>query len=254
MHSFSELNNASRKGSQRRIAPSLVIGSPQPSASSSSRGRAVSAVIASQSPALTTTSVKVKDLLRRHRNFRDQTYAVSMFPLHIAMLAVYIIMIQEVSPPMRIQPVSVGIHNSFISQPSVAYNGIKAHYGFDQVSSAKQWWDFLADFTESMYPRCPNGGKDSAATCKANDFSESDDAGERNYNGGSISRRDPTYTVIIYLSIIYIACESSSFSRACPVPFGMGPKIILCKPESRLIWCSSATGKIWCFQKVQDNR
>ena len=99
MHSANGAVSGGRRSSQKRrqIAPSLIIGSPQPRAST--RARAISAVLASQSPALTNSAVKVGDLLRRHRNFRDQSYGVAMFPLHSKMYA-------------RNQPVSQSLPNT----------------------------------------------------------------------------------------------------------------------------------------------
>lgn len=220
MLSASSVMSTGRRSSQKRrqIAPSLIIGSPQPR--TATRSRAISAVIASQSPALTNSAVKTDELLRRHRNFRDQTYAVSMFPLHIAMLVVYIVMVGDVSPPDRILPVQQGIHSSFVAPPSVHYDGTTTYYGHHEISSQDEWWTFLGNFVETMFPECDSNGAETFESCRSEDFSKSGDVEERTYNGGLISRRDPTHSNRVLYGVL-VRQERSGPYKDCQVTDGI---------------------------------
>ena len=118
------------------------------------------------------------------------------------MLVVYIVMVQEVSPPVRILPVQQGIYKSFLN---THYDEGSNQYGFGQVNSQEQWWSFLENFAATMYPACDNGGVDRPESCSSNDFSiipESGDTDERTYNGGQISRRDPTHANRVLFGVL----------------------------------------------------
>ena len=132
------------------------------------------------------------------------------------MLVVYIVMVGDVSPPSRILPVQQGIHSSFVSPPSVHYDGTTTYYGHQEISSKDEWWSFLGNFVKTMYPECDGNGAETFESCRSEDFSKPGDVEERTYNGGSVSRRDPTHSNRVLFGVL-VRQERSGPYKDCKV-------------------------------------